>query len=524
LLRAGPGEGLFVRALRAPSEDGGVVAEPPLEQVGALLADNRARLSRGPTLLGAPWAEVRAGARREALAAARNYMTGRGEPVPAAADGPLFLAGHQPELFHPGVWAKNFALTGLARRHGGVALNLMVDNDAVKSTAIRLPAPPAPDFPRPHLVTEPFDIGAGDEPWEERGVRSAEVFRSFAARAVDRLRPWGYEPLLGPFWADVIGREGPIGERFAGARRDLERAWGCHNLELPLSTLCRTGAFATFALHILTNLPQFHALYNGTVRAYRARHGLRSRNHPVPDLSVDGDWLEAPFWGWRAGRGRRAHLFCRLGPDKVELRTSAGPWPALPRRGADWLSLESQGLKVRSRALTTTLFARLFLGDLFLHGIGGAKYDELTDELMRRFYEVEPPAFLALSATRWLPLPTAPVTADDHARLTHRLRDLSWNPQRYLPPAAGLDGEAMRKEELARQAPATRAERRERYRELRELNERLRGPLEGQAAALRRELEEVDRQFTGNAVVRRRDYAFCLYPEASLRPFLGRFL
>ena len=62
-------------------------------------------------------------------------------------------------------------------------------------------------------------------------------------------------------------------------------------------------------------------------------------------------------------------------------------------------------MKVRSRALTNTLFARLFLSDLFIHGIGGGKYDELTDDLIRRFYGIEPPEFLILSATRLLPLP-----------------------------------------------------------------------------------------------------------------------
>ena len=31
------------------------------------------------------------------------------------------------------------------------------------------------------------------------------------------------------------------------------------------------------------------------------------------------------------------------------------------------------------------------LSDLFIHGIGGAKYDELTDEIIRRFFGIEPP-------------------------------------------------------------------------------------------------------------------------------------
>jgi hypothetical protein len=439
----------------------------------------------------------------------------------------LVLAGHQPELFHPGVWVKNCALAGLARRHGVTALNLIVDNDIVKSTFLRLPAPPTPDAPLPHLVRVPFAEWHGEAPWEERTVQDAALFDSFADRALAVLRPWGYEPLLGPFWADVRRPAGwPIGERFAAARRKLERAWGCHNLELPISALCRTEAFGSFACGLLADLPRFHGPYNAVVREYRARHGIRSRNHPVPDLAEQDGWLEAPFWGWRAGQPRRARLFVRMRPGELELRAGNDVWPALPRSGpaCAWPELERRGLKVRSRALTTTLYARLFLGDLFMHGIGGGKYDELTDELMRRFYGIEPPVFMVLSATRWLPLPAASVTADDQHRLARQLRDVYWNPQRHLVPGAGLDEVVRAKEAWFKPEPSDGAGRRQRFRAVRALNEQLRSAVAPLEERLRKELQEIERQLAGNAVLQRRDYAFCIYPEDTLRPFCARFL
>ena len=84
--------------------------------------------------------------------------------MPDAAGEHLILAGHQPELFHPGVWVKNFALSGLARRHGLTPINLVVDNDTVKSTALRLPAPAAVESSHPHAVAEPFDRWTGEIP------------------------------------------------------------------------------------------------------------------------------------------------------------------------------------------------------------------------------------------------------------------------------------------------------------------------------------------------------------------------
>ena len=47
---------------------------------------------------------------------------------------------------------------------------------------------------------------------------------------------------------------------------------------------------------------------------------------------------------------------------------------------------ESEGIRLRPRALTTTMYLRLAMGDLFLHGIGGAKYDQLTDRIIEHFF------------------------------------------------------------------------------------------------------------------------------------------
>jgi hypothetical protein len=527
--------------LRAPAADGAVVAVPPLQAVGALLAENQRRLDTlagtAPRLLGQPLDEFRREARRAAADAARDYLARSGEPVPPVGPEGLLLAGHQPELFHPGVWVKNFALAGLARAHGRTALNLVVDNDTVKSTALRVPVPTdSAERPPAVLHTVPFDHWTAEVPYEERPIADPALFSDFADRVMDLLRPWGYEPLLGGFWADVrrqTARTPLLGACFAAARRDLERAWGCHNLELPISVLCGTAPFRRFACHVLAELPRFHAVYNAAVADYRARNRIRSRNHPVPDLAARGDWLEAPLWGWRSGQSRRGRLFARATPGGVELRCGDEPWPTLPLHAggvAALAGLEAQGYKVRTRALTTTLYARLFLADLFVHGIGGGKYDELTDAIVHRFWGAPPPAFLVLSATLWLP--PAHDEPEDLAQrrrgLARRLRDLHWNPQRHLDDApeadAGLRELAARKEVWVERQPHTAAERRHRFEMLRELTAALRRPLAARELALKEELADLGRRLAGQQVLRRRDYAFCLYPESSIRPFCTRFL
>ncbi len=140
----------------------------------------------------------------------------------------------------------------------------------------------------------------------------------------ERVRPgWGFKPLLNEFWTAAVrtGRRTLLlGDRLAAARRELERRWNCENYEVPVSAICRTEPFAWFACDLLTNLPRLYAIYNAAVREYRARYGLRSTSHPVPDLAAEGNWLEAPFWAWRTGQKRRGRLMARLTPETVSLR------------------------------------------------------------------------------------------------------------------------------------------------------------------------------------------------------------
>ena len=73
-------------------------------------------------------------------------------------------------------------------------------------------------------------------------------------------------------------------------------------------------------------------------------------------------------------------------------------------------------------------------------------------------------------------------------------------------------------------APMVPKMERDRTTMLRRLNETLRGPLRDQDRALQEDLRRLDRELAANALLERRDYSFCLYPEATLRPFVTRVL
>jgi hypothetical protein len=510
--------------LRAPKEHGQILAVPSLDQLTALLDTNSTSLNSARIAsLDKSLHELRTLARREILAASAQYHHEAGESVPTSSSNDRWLvAGHQPELFHPGVWFKNFALHQLAQKHGATPLNLVVDTDTAKAALLHAPA-------EGRLARVPFDRSAAETPYEERVVEEETTFAELPMRMEPIIAAWNFEPMLASFWRDVmkqVDRTPLLGARFAAARRAVERRWGVVQREVPMSRVCQTEAFAWFAGSILTELPAFHAAYNQIVQEYRHEHGIRSRSHPVPDLTAAGDWLEAPFWAWRRGQARRGKLFVRPSPTAWDLRVAGEVWPSIPcaTMVEAWRALEAQGFKIRSRALTTTMFARLFLADVFIHGIGGGIYDELTDRLIERFFRIPAPGFLVLSATLLLPLPRYPDAAKQVRELERRQRDLIYKPERFVEINEQTEPLLRAKQEWIARPETTHVERAERFQRIREINAKLFPFVSTQGQQVQVDFLEQQQRAEQDAIAARRDYAFCLYPEEMLRSFFLKSL
>ncbi|MBV8315238.1 MAG: hypothetical protein JOZ53_09895, partial [Planctomycetaceae bacterium] len=273
--------------LRAPFGDGALLADPPLGAVGAHLAKNLDRLSRWDhDFQGRRVRWLRPLARRQALEKARGYLGRSGLDVPLLPDAsaPLVIAGHQPELYHPGVWVKNFATAAIAQARGGAGLNLIVDNDLAKLPAIRVPRLHDGGIQIQHVA---YDEWGGDVPYEDLDVRNESFFATFDDRVRRTLAGAVADPMIEDYWPRVLRhREGDprLGLRLARARRELEASWGVRNFEVPLGDLCENEAFLWFVAHLLAQLPRFQKVHNDALSRYRALYGIRSKNHPVAAL------------------------------------------------------------------------------------------------------------------------------------------------------------------------------------------------------------------------------------------------
>ena len=522
--------------LKAPAADRAALIDPPLSEAGPLMAA-AAKWRRESTydVQGRSLAVLASEARCELIAAARRYTSGYRNVAATAQCEQILLAGHQPQLFHPGVWFKNFALARLARERQATAVNLQIDSDTLKEAALRVPSGTLDD---PLRTVLPFDEPGEEIPYEHRGLRDRELFADFASRARQAMAGIVPDPLLDEFWPLVVERSrvtNNLGECLSQARHQLEGQWGLDTLELPQSQVCTLGAFAWFVAHLLAQLPRFVEIHNDSLAEYRRRHRLRSANHPVPDLAAEGEWLEAPFWLYTAERPQRRHMFVRTSGKEFVVSDRAQLEFRLPlsaegdaRRAADVLAeLPARGICLRTRALTTTMFARLFLGDLFLHGIGGGLYDQLTDAIVRRFFGFEPPSFMVLSATLLLPIERSASAAAGLQQANRLLRDLDYHPERFLDASAELAGETAEALAVKRhwlEVAQTPDNARDRCRAIRAANEALARALESQRQAALADRDRCSRRLRAESVLGWREYAFCLYPKRTLADFLLAFL
>jgi len=112
--------------------------------------------------------------------------------------------------------------------------------------------------------------------------------------------------------------------------------------------------------------------------------------------------------------------------------------------------LKEKKLKIRPKALLLTLYNRLFISDLFIHGVGGAKYDLVTDEIIREFFKVAPPHFLVISCTLYLNFKSSPVISDSKiSTLKKKIRDLEFNSERYVDESSLTKKEEIQMGKLA---------------------------------------------------------------------------
>ena len=326
--------------------------------------------------------------------------------------GPIILTGHQPIFYHPGILIKDVLADVLARSFGGVALNMVVDTDETEL---------AFDFPYPDRVTpvgsravrRHFVLGPSggmlrelkfERERRQRFIDEIHNYVPRVARLFDAPRASGIAAWLEA--TCLAGARASLSmEPAVQVREEYEKSVGLAVGTFYASDLVRTEAFEYFTKFIAERRQEFRRAYNAVLARYREEHGIRNPAQPLPDLEPD----ELPFWSLDGER-------------RLTMRDSDPP-----------------GAVVFPKAIALTLFSRLFLCDLFIHGRGGARYDVITDRLLEEFFECAGAPFTVASATLSMqPRAEYPLESRTQAEIERDARSYRFEPTRFLSPTHEL--------------------------------------------------------------------------------------
>ncbi|MDY0088690.1 MAG: hypothetical protein RBS78_09125, partial [Coriobacteriia bacterium] len=418
-----------------PSGHGELVLQPPdLDEWAELAVRNSALAETWEFEVGnVPARTLRAHARAVLSETARDATDRLGLPVAGPSAGPVIVTGHQPEIYHAGVWVKDFALQHVATCLGGTGIDLVVDSDVFEEVGLT-----APCLGRGERLTRCrhlLVLNTSGACFACTPVPSPGDIDDFCTSTVAALATL-HAPAIGTHFhrfCDALRMSAEhstnLAELITGARRRFEGDLTDY-LELPVTELSLTEPFRRFATDILLDAKRFADAYNSELAEYRALSNLRSSAQPFPDLKVTQDAIEIPFWV--LGPEGRAPAFVVPTDNSIELRW-ARERLVLPQDTDGALAVlgEAEAMVV-PRAVTLTLFARAFLADLFIHGIGGDRYDRVTEGVARRWWGIDLPPFAVASLTMYLPLGAAPVNEEDIAQIEQRLHRLVHNPDESL--------------------------------------------------------------------------------------------
>ena len=326
-----------------------------------------------------------------------------------------------------------------------------------------------------------------------------------------------------------------VGLTFSQWRHRIEIENGVYNWEVPLSKLCERSAFGLFFLRCIQNADSLWQSYNRCRSDYRSRHQIRNQVQPVLELQRDGDCIELPFWIYRTGLGvnvdRKRLWVVRDGvnlllcdaPDMTARTICISLNEDEERFDSEWRRIASEGICIRPRALMTTMFLRCFVADLFVHGIGGGTYDELTDDIIRDWLGIVAPTYLTSSASLHLPFENRSTAADmqldwsGHHRQSQLMRSV---PERFLEPSRPSDRQLSdRFAELLKSIPP-RGQKREWHRQITQVKQQIETAIKEQKQSWQVSQKALVRRDQQDQIRKSREYSFVLFPEQDIVPRL----
>lgn len=397
----------------------------------------------------------------------------------------LIATGHQAQLWHPGILAKDIATDLAAERLGTQRLHLTVDQDT--NDAWRLDVP----------------YRDGDE-LKVRSVLLAEQIQGV---------PTGFQPPADPrqLRERLASLNSPLTAVLSQALDDLPE---CESLAEQLAVILvrlrrpYAGDIPPMMASDLAGLDPYESVVSRMFHdAHRCATAYNQAvaEHPgagMTPLVVNRELAELPLWAAAWDQLRR-RVFVDL--------TDANPLFVYENGEA----IDTGTVKLLPRALLLAAVMRSYFCDLFIHGTGGLVYDRVTEAWWRNWADEDLAPMAGATADVFLNLGAPVADRAELDRAVWRRHHLPHNLDREL----GLDGDMVeQKHDLLAHMDddRDRARRREAFKKIHRINDELAERHADALDAAGRDLDLAQVGVRNARIARRRDWCFALYPPDSL--------
>lgn len=357
--------------------------EPPYEQWAEILRANVSRRAERAERLGSEMVQA---VREDVVAHAQEYsrsiidtalqcgITGLVMPLMSGSpDRPIVMAGHQPVLYHPGVLCKVHALSRLVSESEAIGVNVIIDTDEGDGGALVWPRVSSGSLE----IRQASMVETGSSPIyrDQVLVSAGEISRIFS-ELVEDLRSSNlaaeaqYAKQAGELYARLEGQ--PISLAHTIVRWVMD---GHETLEIPLSVVIKNTEVRNVLRRFVRDGERLAKIYNETLVRYRELHRIHNPANPFPNMRIDDGQIELPLWLIEEQRRNPVFIAQGVEPDTHEQELLA------------------------PRGSITTMILRGMCADLFIHGLGGGKYDRFVDELALAYVGVQLPRYVIASRT-----------------------------------------------------------------------------------------------------------------------------
>ena len=341
----------------------------------------------------------------------------------------VIVTGHQPIWHHPGILAKNIIASKFAGQMKGLCIHLVVDHDIGDSDMI---LPFSNHDQMLDFIKIPVEKNQRKIPFELRSKPDLKIINNLISSIVKNCP----ENFCCQLWSQHLKKHPQIILSLENAadiitylQAVLNNALGIEMLYLPTSRMSQSNSFLKFAASIIKNYEKFTCIYNDAISKNTTHSNFKI-------LNVDSSGKTAlPFW-LLTSSGLRNCMYAKKDSSTITISTISRELASIDLTEDITEQLKNilgkHQLSLRPKAITMMLFVRLFLSDLFVHGVGGGSYEKITNFILDNYYNVKKADAAIVTATAALALLGQTHQQDDIKILNQDIRKIYHSPEKYI--------------------------------------------------------------------------------------------